>query len=122
MQELEAKAQIVAGELGIELVDVRISRIELPEDVSESVYQRMRAERSRTAKDFRARGQETAENIRAQADKKNCNHLLKHIEPLKKKEVLEMQNLQLFMQMLMEEMLSLMLYKKPKGLCKFIHQ
>ena len=70
MQELEAKAQIVAGELGIELVDVRISRIELPEDVSESVYQRMRAERSRTAKDFRARGQETAENIRAQADKK----------------------------------------------------
>ena len=51
------------------MVDVRISRIELPEDVSESVYQRMR-ERSRTAKDFRARGQETAENIRAQADKK----------------------------------------------------
>ena len=70
MAELEAKAQIVASELGIELVDVRVSRIELPEDVSESVYQRMRAERSRTAKDFRARGKETAENIKAQADKK----------------------------------------------------
>jgi len=70
MQDLESKAQLVADELGIELVDVRISRIELPEDVSESVYQRMRAERSRTAKDFRARGKETAENIRAQADKK----------------------------------------------------
>jgi len=70
MAELEAKAQLVATELGIELVDVRVSRIELPEDVSESVYQRMRAERSRTAKDFRARGKETAENIKAQADKK----------------------------------------------------
>ena len=69
MQELETKAQLVASELGIELVDVRISRIELPGDVSESVYQRMRAERSRTAKDFRARGKETAENIRAEADK-----------------------------------------------------
>jgi membrane protease subunit HflC len=44
MAELEAKAQLVATELGIELVDVRVSRIELPEDVSESVYQRMRAE------------------------------------------------------------------------------
>ena len=70
MAELQAKAQLVASELGIELVDVRVSRIELPEDVSESVYQRMRAERSRTAKDFRARGKETAENIKAQADKK----------------------------------------------------
>jgi len=70
MEVLKAKAQIVSDELGITLVDVRISRIELPGDVSESVYQRMRAERSRTAKDFRARGQEMAENIRAQADKK----------------------------------------------------
>jgi membrane protease subunit HflC len=70
MEVLKAKAQLVADELGITLVDVRISRIELPGDVSESVYQRMRAERSRTAKDFRARGQEIAENIRAQADKK----------------------------------------------------
>ena len=70
MEVLKDKAQLVAQELGIMLVDVRISRIELPGDVSESVYQRMRAERSRTAKDFRARGQEIAENIRAQADKK----------------------------------------------------
>ncbi len=65
MEVLKAKAQLVAQELGIMLVDVRISRIELPGDVSESVYQRMRAERSRTAKDFRARGQEIAENISA---------------------------------------------------------
>jgi len=70
MEVLKDKAQLVAHELGIMLVDVRVSRIELPGDVSESVYQRMRAERSRTAKDFRARGQEIAENIRAQADKK----------------------------------------------------
>ena len=58
-----------ASELGILVVDVRISRIELPDEVSESVYRRMRAERSRTAKDFRARGQETAERIRADADR-----------------------------------------------------
>ncbi|MBH32605.1 MAG: HflC protein [Gammaproteobacteria bacterium] len=70
MSNLEEKAQILASELGILLVDTRISRIELPSEVSESVYDRMRAERSRTAKDFRARGQETAEKIRAEADKR----------------------------------------------------
>ena len=70
MSTLEVKSQALADQLGIKLVDVRISRIELPTQVSDSVYERMRAERSRTAKDFRARGQEMAEKIRAEADKK----------------------------------------------------
>lgn len=56
-------------ELGIEVVDVRTKRIDLPEEVSNSVYARMRAERERVAKDFRARGAEAAERIRANADK-----------------------------------------------------
>ena len=70
MSTLEVKSQALADQLGIKLVDVRISRIELPTQVSDSVYERLRAERSRTAKDFRARGQEMAEKIRAEADKK----------------------------------------------------
>ena len=56
-------------ELGIAIVDVRTKRIDLPEDVSGSVYDRMRAERTRVAKDFRARGEEAAERIRANADR-----------------------------------------------------
>jgi membrane protease subunit HflC len=69
MDVLEVKANQLARELGIDIVDVRISRIDLPDDVSDSVYQRMRAERDRVAKDFRARGQEAAERIRAAADR-----------------------------------------------------
>lgn len=56
-------------ELGITVVDVRTKRIDLPEEVSTSVYARMRAERERVAKDFRARGAEAAERIRANADR-----------------------------------------------------
>lgn len=69
MEVLRAKADVLAGELGIEVVDVRVSRIDLPDEVSGSVYDRMRAERERVAADFRARGQEAAERIRAQADR-----------------------------------------------------
>ncbi|WP_018861938.1 MULTISPECIES: protease modulator HflC [unclassified Thioalkalivibrio] len=58
-----------ALELGINLVDVRVRRMDLPDEVSESVYERMRAERERVAQDFRARGQEEAERIRSRADR-----------------------------------------------------
>ena len=58
-----------AQSLGIRIVDVRIQRIDLPSDVSESVYRRMAAERERVARDFRARGGEAAERIRADADR-----------------------------------------------------
>jgi len=57
------------SELGFKVLDVRTKRIDLPEEVSNSVYARMRAERERTAKDFRARGSEAAERIRANADR-----------------------------------------------------
>ncbi len=56
-------------ELGITVVDVRTKRIDLPTEVSNSVYERMRAERNRVAKDFRARGSEASERIRANADR-----------------------------------------------------
>lgn len=56
-------------ELGITVADVRTKRIDLPAEVSDSVYARMRAERNRVAKDFRARGSEAAERITANADR-----------------------------------------------------
>ena len=54
---------------GIELVDVRVKRIDFSEDISNSVYRRMEAERTRVAKDYRSRGAEAAERIRADADR-----------------------------------------------------
>lgn len=58
-----------ANQLGIAIVDVRVKRIDLPEEVSDSVYRRMQAERSRVAKEFRSEGAEEAEKIRAAADR-----------------------------------------------------
>jgi len=55
--------------LGINVVDVRIKRIDLPDEVSESVYKRMRAERSQLANELRFTGQEAAEKIKADADR-----------------------------------------------------
>jgi len=54
---------------GIKLVDVRVKRIDFSEDISNSVYRRMEAERTRVAKDYRSRGAEAAERIRADADR-----------------------------------------------------
>jgi len=55
--------------LGIAVVDVRIKRIDLPDEVSESVYKRMRAERLQLANELRYTGQEAAEKIQADADR-----------------------------------------------------
>jgi protease FtsH subunit HflC len=57
------------GEFGIKIIDVRIKRIDLSQEVSNSVYRRMQAERQRVAKEFRSKGAEEAEIIRAAADK-----------------------------------------------------
>ncbi|HEY8570175.1 protease modulator HflC [Microbulbifer sp.] len=57
------------GDLGVEIVDVRVKRIDLPPEVSESVFQRMRAGRELQARDHRAKGQEASERIRANADR-----------------------------------------------------
>jgi membrane protease subunit HflC len=63
------KLSPVAAKFGIELLDIRIKRIDLPPEVSSSVYQRMRAERERVAREFRSQGAERAEQISAEADK-----------------------------------------------------
>ena len=58
--------------LGIEVVDVRLKRVDLDTTISIGVYQRMEAERSRVAKDLRARGAEAGEKIRADADRQRA--------------------------------------------------
>ena len=61
--------EIAQEELGVEVIDLRVKRIDLPLEVSESVYNRMRTERQRLARELRAQGNEVAEKIRATADK-----------------------------------------------------
>lgn len=69
MDKLRSTAKRQADELGIEIVDVRIKRIDLPEEVSTSVYARMAAEREEVAKKFRSEGEEQGKRIRAEADR-----------------------------------------------------
>jgi len=70
MQALTKELNLVALEgLGVEVVDVRVKQIDLPPDVSESVYRRMNAEREKEAREHRSQGQELAEGIRAAADR-----------------------------------------------------
>lgn len=69
VQILTDYANREAERFGIEVVDVRLQRVDLPEEVSQSVYQRMKAERSRIANEYRARGEEAAEKIRADAER-----------------------------------------------------
>lgn len=69
MEKLSKVADQNANELGVEVIDVRIKQIDLPPEVSESVYGRMRAGRERVARDLRAKGAEAAERIRADADR-----------------------------------------------------
>ncbi|HQR50133.1 MAG TPA: protease modulator HflC [Methylophilaceae bacterium] len=69
MEILRQKADREARQMGIEVLDVRIKRVDLPEEVSGSVYQRMEAERKRVANELRSQGAGAAEKIRADADK-----------------------------------------------------
>lgn len=69
MDLLTREMNLKANEVGIEIVDIRVKGIDLPPEVSESVYERMRAERERVAKDLRALGTEAAEGVRAEADR-----------------------------------------------------
>jgi len=70
MSSLEEKAALPAKQLGIKIIDVRVSKIDFTDSVSESVYDRMRSERQRVAQDFRSRGLAEGEKIRAEADRK----------------------------------------------------
>ena len=69
MEGLQTKSNEAANQLGVGIVDVRVSQIDFSEKNSESVFKRMRSERERVAQDLRARGAEEAERIQAAADR-----------------------------------------------------
>ena len=69
MQRIKVEVNNEAIRFGIEVVDVRIRRADLPEANSQAIFERMISERVREAKEFRAKGSEIAQKIRAEADK-----------------------------------------------------
>jgi len=69
MEDVQKKADADARAIGIEIVDVRLKRVDLPAEVSEAVYRRMETERKRVANELRSQGAAEAERIRADADK-----------------------------------------------------
>jgi len=69
MQVVTDNAGLKIKDLGIDLVDVRIKKVELPDNVSNDVYRRMATERQTVAKAFRSRGEEQAKQIRANANR-----------------------------------------------------
>jgi membrane protease subunit HflC len=69
MEDMRLKADLDARKIGVQIVDVRVKRVDLPTEVSESVYRRMEAERKRVANELRSQGSAEAEKIRADADK-----------------------------------------------------
>ena len=71
MEAVKARLnETVLAELGIEVIDVRVKKIDLPNEVSQSVYRRMNAEREKEARELRSEGKEIAEGMRAEADRK----------------------------------------------------
>lgn len=70
MEQAQSQAQVSAVDLGIEIIDVRVKQINLPPEVSNSIFNRMRAERHAVAKEHRSKGNEQAEILRANVDAK----------------------------------------------------
>ncbi len=70
MQQLTQETNTLAKkEFGIEVVDVRVKRVDFPESISESIYNRMRTEREREAREHRSQGNELAETIKAESER-----------------------------------------------------
>jgi len=84
MQQVAERVRHKAQEFGIQVVDVRIKRADLPNEVEESVFGRMRAERDRVAKQYRSEGEESAAKIRAEADKERTILLARAYETAQK--------------------------------------
>ncbi len=80
MKEVAVATNEQANPLGVEIVDVRVKKVELPEDVSDSVYRRMEQERAKVARDFRSKGQEKAKGIVADAERQRSELLAEAYE------------------------------------------
>ncbi|HEY8946340.1 MAG TPA: protease modulator HflC [Polyangiaceae bacterium] len=84
MQDVTTRVREKTKSFGIDVIDVRIRRADLPREVQESVFQRMRAERDRVAKQYRSEGEEEAAKIRAETDKEKTILLAKAYEAAQK--------------------------------------
>jgi modulator of FtsH protease HflC len=84
METIAGNARKQAAKFGIELVDVRIKRADLPQEVQESVFARMKAERQRIAKRYRSEGEEEAFKIRGETDKNKTILMAKAYEESQK--------------------------------------
>jgi membrane protease subunit HflC len=84
MQEVAERVRVQTKDFGVYVIDVRIRRADLPREVQESVFQRMRAERDRVAKQYRSEGEEEAAKIRAETDKEKTILLAKAYETAQK--------------------------------------
>jgi membrane protease subunit HflC len=80
METVTGRAREKTAQFGIEIIDVTIKRADLPEEVQESVFARMRAEREREAKRYRSEGEEEVAKIRAETDKERTIILAKAYE------------------------------------------
>lgn len=69
VSDIKKNTKSAVSSFGIDIVDVQIKRVDLPQDINETVYRRMAAERNRVANDLRSQGSEAAERIRADADR-----------------------------------------------------
>ena len=69
MAKVTAETNVKAGEYGLEVVEVRIKRTDLPPEIANSIFNRMRTERQRIAMEYRSEGKEEATKIRAETDK-----------------------------------------------------
>ncbi len=84
MQEVATRVREKTKAFGLDVKDVRIRRADLPREVQESVFQRMRAERDRVAKQYRSEGEEEAAKVRAETDKEKTILLAKAYETAQK--------------------------------------
>ncbi|KHF26168.1 protease modulator HflC [Solemya velum gill symbiont] len=75
MELLAKSASEDASDLGVEIIDVRVKKVDFPPQLSEAIYRRMRTERERAAKELRAQGAEAAERIRAEAERERTELL-----------------------------------------------
>ena len=119
MQIIQSQVNEEAQNFGIQIVDVRIKRADLPPANSEAIYKRMQTEREREAKEFRAQGAEIAQKIRSTADKDVTVILA---EANKKSEIMKgekaMEKEIKFLLMPLEEILSFLLFIEQCKLMK----
>ena len=101
-----------SAQLGVEIIDFRVKRIDFEREIRTSVFERMKTERNRIAEQLRAEGRETAEKIRADADKQRTIILANATKEAEKLEVRAMQLQQLLMLRLIIEILNFMILQE----------